>query len=79
MLVTSTIRIVKHFHANISSYVTHDCVIGDFVTFTLGVMCNGNVHVVGHGAVVGMDSVVTNSVLPSVTLVGNPAWPSIKN
>src|SRR5690606_1583819 len=30
--MTSNIRIGKHFHANLYSYVEHDCVIGDFVT-----------------------------------------------
>ncbi|MRA52829.1 acetyltransferase, partial [Escherichia coli] len=46
--LTSTIRIGRHFHANIYSYVAHDCVIGDFVTFAPGVMCNGNVHIDDH-------------------------------
>lgn len=41
--ITSNIRIGKHFHANLYSYVEHDSVIGDFVTFAPGVQCNGNV------------------------------------
>ena len=99
--LTSNIRIGQHFHANIYSYVEHDCVLGDFVTFAPGVMCNGNVHiedhayigagavikqgqpgaplVIGRGAVVGMGAVVTKSVPPGVTVVGNPARPLIKN
>jgi sugar O-acyltransferase (sialic acid O-acetyltransferase NeuD family) len=93
--LTSNIRIGKHFHANLYSYVEHDCVIGDYVTFAPGVMCNGNVVVedhayigtgailkqgqpgdplvIGRGAVVGMGAVVTKSVPPGVTVVGNPA------
>ncbi len=56
-MVTSNATIGKHFHANIYSYVAHDCVIGDYVTFAPGVKCNGNVviedHVyVGTGAVI---------------------------
>lgn len=43
--LTSNIRIGRHFHANLYSYVEHDCVIGDFVTFAPGVHCNGNVHI----------------------------------
>ena len=35
--LTSNIRIGRHFHANLYSYVEHDCVIGDFVTFAPGV------------------------------------------
>lgn len=41
--LTSNIRIGRHFHCNLYSYVEHDCVIGDFVTFAPGVKCNGNV------------------------------------
>ena len=46
--LTSNIRIGQQFHANIYSYVAHDCVIGDFVTFAPGVHCNGNVHIEDH-------------------------------
>ena len=54
--ITSNVRIGKQFHANIYSYVAHDCVIGDYVTFAPRVMCNGNVHVhdyayIGTGAI----------------------------
>jgi sugar O-acyltransferase (sialic acid O-acetyltransferase NeuD family) len=98
--LTSNIRIGQHFHANIYSYIEHDCVLGDFVTFAPGVMCNGNVNiedhayigagavikqglpgeplVIGRGAVVGMGAVVTHSVPPGLTVVGNPARPLIK-
>lgn len=99
--LTSNVRIGKHFHANLYSYVEHDCVIGDFVTFAPGVKCNGNVHiedhvyigagavikqgspnaplVIGRGAVVGMGAVVTKSVPPGITVVGNPARPLSKH
>jgi|AntAceMinimDraft_12_1070368.scaffolds.fasta_scaffold14371_4 hypothetical protein len=55
--VTSNVSIGKSFHANIYSYVAHDCVIGDFVTFAPSVKCNGNVHIqdgvyVGTGAII---------------------------
>ncbi|WAT83484.1 acetyltransferase [Delftia acidovorans] len=93
--LTSNIRIGRHFHANLYSYVEHDCIVGDFVTFAPGVHCNGNVviedHayigagailkqgrpgqplVIGCGAIVGMGAVVTKSVAPYTTVVGNPA------
>ena len=99
--LTSNTRVGQHFHANIYSYVAHDCVIGDYVTFAPGVKCNGNVVVddhayigtgavlkqgqpnhplvIGRGAVVGMGAVVTKSVAPGVTVVGNPAKPLVKN
>ena len=55
--VTSNVVIGRHFHCNINSYVEHDCVIGDFVTFAPGVQCNGNVHI-GDGAYVGAGAMI---------------------
>lgn len=55
--LTSNIRIGRHFHANLYSYVAHDCVIGDFVTFAPGVKCNGNVHIEDH-AYLGTGAVI---------------------
>ena len=46
--LTSNIKIGKSFHANIYSYVAHDCIIGDYVTFGPSVKCNGNVVVEDH-------------------------------
>lgn len=46
--LTSNIRIGRHFHANLYSYIEHDCVIGDFVTFAPGVKCNGNIVIEDH-------------------------------
>ena len=46
--LTSSIKIGKAFHANIYSYVAHDCIIGDYVTFAPAVKCNGNVHIEDH-------------------------------
>jgi sugar O-acyltransferase (sialic acid O-acetyltransferase NeuD family) len=93
--LTSNISIGKCFHANLYSYVEHDCRIGDFVTFGPGAKCNGNVViddfayvgsnavikqgrpgaplVIGKGAILGMGAVVTRSVMPGATVVGNPA------
>lgn len=98
--ITSNAKIGKFFHANIYSYVAHDCQIGDFVTFAPRVHCNGSVIiedyayigtgaiikqgseakpiVIGRGAVVGMGAVVTKSVPPYTTVIGNPAVPMIK-
>lgn len=55
--LTSNIRIGRYFHANIYSYVAHDCVVGDFVTFAPGVMCNGNVVIDDH-AYIGTGAVL---------------------
>lgn len=55
--LTSNLRIGRHFHANIYSYVAHDCVVGDFVTFAPGVKCNGNVTIEDH-AYIGTGAVI---------------------
>jgi sugar O-acyltransferase (sialic acid O-acetyltransferase NeuD family) len=54
---TSNIRIGRCFHANLYSYVEHDCKIGDFVTFAPGVCCNGNVSI-GDGVYVGSGATI---------------------
>ena len=65
--LTSNIRIGQHFHANIYSYVEHDCVIGDYVTLAPGVMCNGNVRIEDH-AYIGAGAVIKQG-LPGAPLV----------
>ena len=55
--LTSNIRIGRHFHANLYSYVEHDCVIGDFVTFAPAVKCNGNIVIEDH-AYIGAGAVI---------------------
>ena len=41
VMIMPNVKIGSGFHANINSYVAHDCVIGNYVTFSPGVMCNG--------------------------------------
>lgn len=46
--VTCNSRIGKFFHGNLYSYIGHDCIIGDYVTFAPAVKCNGHVHIGDH-------------------------------
>ena len=55
--LTGDATIGVHFHANIYSYVAHDCVIGDFVTFAPRVNCNGNVTI-GDDAYIGTGAII---------------------
>lgn len=55
--LTSNIRIGRCFHVNLYSYVEHDCVIGDFVTFAPGAKVNGNVTIGDH-AYIGSGAVI---------------------
>lgn len=70
--LTSNIQIGKHFHANLYSYVEHDCLIGDFVTFAPGVMCNGNVHIEDH-AYIGAGAIIKQGVPGSPLVIGKGA------
>jgi sugar O-acyltransferase (sialic acid O-acetyltransferase NeuD family) len=70
--LTSNIRIGKHFHANLYSYVEHDCVIGDYVTFAPGVMCNGNV-VIEDGVYIGTGAVIKQGQPGQPLIIGRGA------
>jgi len=59
--LTSNIRIGRCFHANLYSYVEHDCVIGDFVTFGPGAKVNGNVTIGDH-AYIGSGAVIRQGI-----------------
>lgn len=70
--LTSNICIGRHFHANLYSYVAHDCVIGDFVTFAPGVKCNGNVHVEDH-AYIGTGAILKQGTPDKPLVIGKGA------
>lgn len=70
--LTSNIRIGRYFHANIYSYVAHDCVIGDFVTFAPGVKCNGNVVIEDH-AYIGTGAVIKQGQPGKPLVIGRGA------
>lgn len=56
-MVTSNAVIGKFFQCNIYSYVAHDCVIGNFVTFAPGVRCNGRVQIDDY-AYIGTNAII---------------------
>jgi sugar O-acyltransferase (sialic acid O-acetyltransferase NeuD family) len=70
--LTSNIRIGKHFHANLYSYVEHDCVIGDYVTLAPGVKCNGNVVVEDH-AYIGTGAIIKQGQPRQPLVIGRGA------
>lgn len=69
---TSNIQIGKYFHANYFSYVAHDCVIGDYVTFAPGVKCNGNIHIEDH-AYIGSGAVIKQGTPDQPLVIGKGA------
>ncbi|MDH0834307.1 NeuD/PglB/VioB family sugar acetyltransferase [Acinetobacter johnsonii] len=70
--MTSNIKIGKCFHANLYSYVEHDCVIGDFVTFAPGVKCNGNIHIEDH-VYIGAGAVIKQGTPAQPLVIGRGA------
>ena len=52
------------------SYVAHDCVIGDFVTFAPGVKCNGNV-IIEDDVYVGTGAIIKQGNMTSPIVIGN--------
>ncbi|WP_411684370.1 NeuD/PglB/VioB family sugar acetyltransferase [Acinetobacter indicus] len=70
--ITSNIKIGKCFHANLYSYVEHDCVIGDYVTFAPGVKCNGNIHIEDH-AYIGTGAVIKQGTPDQPLVIGKGA------
>lgn len=71
-MLTSNAKIGRHFHANIYSYVAHDCVIGDFVTLAPGVKCNGNVVVEDH-AYIGTGAILRQGKPGDPLVIGRGA------
>jgi sugar O-acyltransferase (sialic acid O-acetyltransferase NeuD family) len=71
-IVTANAHIGRFFHANIYSYVAHDCVIGDFVTFAPKVSCNGNVRIEDH-VYVGTGALIKQGSLAKPLVIGRGA------
>jgi sugar O-acyltransferase (sialic acid O-acetyltransferase NeuD family) len=71
-MLTSNAKVGRFFHGNIYSYVAHDCVVGDFVTFAPGVKCNGNVHIHDH-AYIGTGAVIKQGTDSEPLVIGEGA------
>ena len=71
-LLTCNITVGKYFQANHYSHVSHDCVIGDYVTFAPGVRCNGNVHIEDH-AYIGTNATIKQGTPDAPLVIGRGA------
>ena len=70
--IASNVTIGQCFHANLYSYVEHDCVIGDYVTFAPRVSCNGNIHIHDH-AYIGAGAVIKQGTPDKPLVIGKGA------
>ncbi|MCB5176437.1 NeuD/PglB/VioB family sugar acetyltransferase [Microvirga sp. SM9] len=58
-VINNSALIGRHFQGNSFCQVSHDCIIGDYVTFAPRVSCNGWVHI-EDGVFVGAGAVIRN-------------------
>ena len=70
--IAANVTIGKCFHANLYSYVEHDCVIGDYVTFAPRVSCNGNIHI-HDDAYIGTGTVIKQGTPDKPLVIGEGA------
>lgn len=75
VIISNDCTIGRHFHANLYSYVGHDCSIGDYVTFAPRVSCNGLIviedHVyIGTGAILKQGSPNRPMVIGKGAVIG---------
>lgn len=72
VMINSLARIGRQFQANYYSHVSHDCVIGDYVTFSPRTSCLGNVRI-GDGVFVGAGAVIRNGSADRRLTIGEGA------
>ena len=70
--INNSVTIGRHFQANVFAQVSHDCVIGDFVTFSPRTTCNGNVHI-SDGVFVGAGAIIRNGSAERPLVIGEGA------
>jgi len=71
-MVTSNTKIGEFFQCNIYSYVAHDCIIGNFVTFAPGVRCNGRVYIDDY-AYIGTNAIIREGTAEKPICIGKGA------
>lgn len=71
--VMSDAVIGRHFHANVHSYVGHDCVIGDYVTLAPRVSINGYVHI-ADDVYIGTGAIIRNGSPDTAIRIGRGAF-----
>lgn len=62
-------KVGKYFLMNVFSYLAHDCTVGDYVTFSPNVQCNGNV-VIENNVFLGAGAVIRNGTPGSPLVIG---------
>lgn len=71
-IVGTNVKIGRFFHLNMNAYVAHDCIIGDFVTFSPAVCCCGRVTI-GDLVFVGAGAVIRDGIASKPLTIGEGA------
>jgi sugar O-acyltransferase (sialic acid O-acetyltransferase NeuD family) len=71
-LINNNARIGAHFQANCFAQVSHDCIIGDFVTFAPRATCNGWAEI-GDDVFVGSGAIIRNGSPDRRLVIGSGA------
>jgi sugar O-acyltransferase (sialic acid O-acetyltransferase NeuD family) len=71
-ILTTNIRIGQHVHINLACTISHDVVLGDFVTVAPGAHISGRVHV-GDRAYIGTGACIINGESGAPILIGEDA------
>jgi sugar O-acyltransferase (sialic acid O-acetyltransferase NeuD family) len=74
-LVSADAKVGRYFHLNHHGYVSHDCCVGDFVTFAPAVRCNGTIEIsdlayIGCGAIIHQGTPLRKMRIGSRAIVG---------
>lgn len=70
--ITANVKIGAFFQANIYSYIAHDCIIGNYVTFAPNVHCNGNV-IIEDNVYVGTGTIIKQGTPDHPIIIGEGA------
>lgn len=71
-IITSNVKIGRFFHSNLYSYIAHDCLIGDYVTFAPNVHCNGNI-IIENNAYIGAGAIIKQGTPDKPLVIGEGA------
>ena len=71
-ILTTNIRIGRHVHINLACTISHDVVLGDFVTVAPGAHISGRVHV-GDRAYIGTGACIINGESDAPIVIGEDA------
>lgn len=74
-LISANAEVGRYFHLNHHGYLSHDCRVGDFVTFAPAVRCNGAVEIgdkayVGSGASIRQGTDIRQMRIGKAAVVG---------